>query len=165
MVWSIHVRFSPDSIPIISCANTEGWSLTVQGRGFKSCSLVVWKVFGVWRTNSSNIHVLIHVWSIFVFQSGHALMSWRDKVHWDGGWTLRGSPDWGSSILCVVGMKGSEGWQMKYVRRGRWRVLDRDEFLNITIIVFYELFVFVLELNQVRQSPRDRVFHILVWEP
>jgi hypothetical protein len=54
---------------------------------------------------------------------------------------------------------------MKYVRRGSWRVLDRDEFLNITIMVFYELFVFVLELNQVRQSPSDRVFDILVWEP
>ncbi len=54
---------------------------------------------------------------------------------------------------------------MKYVRRGSWRVLDRDEFLNITIKVFYELFVFVLELNQVRQSPSDRVLHILVWEP
>ncbi len=54
-------------------------------------------------------------------------------------------------------MKVGAGRQMKYVRRGNWRVLDRDEFLNITIIVFYELFVFVLELNQVRQSPSDRV--------
>ena len=62
-------------------------------------------------------------------------------------------------------MKTGEGWQIQYVRRGRWRVLDCDKFLNITIIVLYELFVFVLELNQVRQSPRDRVFHILVWEP
>jgi hypothetical protein len=43
---------------------------------------------------------------------------------------------------------------MKYVRRGSWRVLDRDEFLNITIKVFYELFVFVLELNQVRQKSK-----------
>jgi hypothetical protein len=54
---------------------------------------------------------------------------------------------------------------MKYVRRRSWRILDRDEFLNITIIVFYELFVFVLELNQVSQNPSDRVLHILVWEP
>jgi hypothetical protein len=62
-------------------------------------------------------------------------------------------------------MKAGEGRQMKYVTRGSWRVLDRDEFLNIIIIVFYELFVFVLELNQVRQNPSDRVLHILVWEP
>ena len=34
------VGFLPDSIVIISCVNTEGWSLTEQGRGFKSCSLV-----------------------------------------------------------------------------------------------------------------------------
>ena len=40
---------------------------------------------------------------------------------------------------------------MKYVRRGSWKVLDRDEFLNITIKVFYELFVFVLE-SQVESS-------------
>jgi hypothetical protein len=58
--------------------NTEGWSLTTQGRGFKSCSLVVWKVFGVGRANCSSILELIRVFetlSIFVFQSGHALMS------------------------------------------------------------------------------------------
>ncbi len=48
-------------------------------------------------------------------------------------------------------MKVGEGKQMKYVRRGSWRILQHDEFLNITIIVFCELFVFVLELNQVRQ--------------
>jgi hypothetical protein len=41
---SMCVGFSPGSIAIISCANTEGRSLTTQGRGFKSCSLVVWKV-------------------------------------------------------------------------------------------------------------------------
>ena len=45
-------------------------------------------------------------------------------------------------------MKTGEGWQIQYVRRGSWRVLDRDEFLNITIKVFYELFVFLFELNQ-----------------
>jgi hypothetical protein len=45
---SNHVRrFFTGSITIISCDSTEGWSLTVQGRGFKSCTLVVWKVFGV----------------------------------------------------------------------------------------------------------------------
>ena len=38
---SMCVGFSPVSIVIISCSNTETWSLTVQGRGFKSCSLVV----------------------------------------------------------------------------------------------------------------------------
>jgi hypothetical protein len=55
-------------------------------------------------------------------------------------------------------MKAGEGWDMKYVRRGIWRILDRDEFLKITIIVFYEVLVFVLELNHVRQNPSDRVF-------
>jgi hypothetical protein len=55
-------------------------------------------------------------------------------------------------------MKTSEGRKMKYVRRGSWRVLDCDEFLNITIVVFYELFVFVLELNHVRQNPSEGVF-------
>jgi hypothetical protein len=57
--------------------HTEGWSLTTQGRGFKSCSLVVKKVFGVRRVNCSSIRVLIRVFetlSIFVFQSGHVLM-------------------------------------------------------------------------------------------
>ena len=56
-------------------------------------------------------------------------------------------------------MKACEGRQMKYVRRGSWRVLDRDEFLNITIKVFFELFIFVLELNQVRQSPSQGLAH------
>jgi hypothetical protein len=36
--------------------------------------------------------------------------------------------------------------------------------LNITIKVFYELFVFLFELNQVRQRPSVRVLNILVWE-
>jgi hypothetical protein len=75
---NMSVGFSPGSITIISYANTEGWSLTETGRGFKSCSLVEWKVFGVRRANCSNIHVLIRAFeslSIFVFQSGHALMS------------------------------------------------------------------------------------------
>ncbi len=44
---SMSVGFSPGSITIISCAKTEGWSVTSQGRGFKSCSIVAWKVFGV----------------------------------------------------------------------------------------------------------------------
>jgi ankyrin repeat protein len=58
--------------------NTEGWSLTVQGRGFKSCSIVVCKVFGVRRANCSSIRVLILVFetlSIFVFHSVYTLMS------------------------------------------------------------------------------------------
>ncbi len=117
---SMSVGFSPGSITIISCANTEGWSLTVQGRGFKSRSLVTWKVFGVWRTNWSSILVLILVFevlSVFVFQSGHDLMSSRDKVRWDDGWTFHGSPAWGSSILHVV----SE-WRL--VRGGNWSMLD-----------------------------------------
>jgi hypothetical protein len=63
---------------------------------------------------------------------------------------------------------------MKYVRRRSWRVLDRDKFLNITIEIFYKLYVFLFELNQVRQCPSVRVFvlfnsesrvlHILIWE-
>ena len=36
-----------DVVVIISWANTEGWSLTAQGRGFKSCSLVACIVTGV----------------------------------------------------------------------------------------------------------------------
>ncbi len=47
-------------------------------------------------------------------------------------------------------MKACEGRQMKYVRRVSWRVLDRDKFLNITIEIFYELYAFLFELNQVR---------------
>ena len=42
------------------------------------CSLVVWKVFGVGRANCSITRVLIRIFealSIFVFQSGQALMS------------------------------------------------------------------------------------------
>jgi hypothetical protein len=117
---SMCVGFSPGSIVIISCANTEGWSLTAQGRGFKSFSIVEWKSFGVRRPNFSSIRVLIRVFetlSIFVFHSGHALMSWRDKVRWDGGWTLHSSPGWGSSILCVV-----TEWRL--VRGDRWSILD-----------------------------------------
>jgi hypothetical protein len=63
---------------------------------------------------------------------------------------------------------------MKYVRRGSWRVLDRDKFLNITIEIFHEFYVFLFELNQVRQCPsvwvfvlfnsESRVLHILIWE-
>ncbi len=61
---------------------------------------------------------------------------------------------------------------MKYLRRGSWRVLDRDEFLNIIIIVFYELFVFVLELNQVRQRlyfflrllMKAKLFHLFLFD-
>jgi hypothetical protein len=37
---TIRVGFSPGSITIISCVNTAGWSLTLEVRGFKSCSLV-----------------------------------------------------------------------------------------------------------------------------
>ena len=117
---SMCLGFSPGSIAIISCANTEGWSLTAQGRGFKSCSLVARKVFGVRRANCSSIRVLIRVFeavSIFVFKSGHALMSWRDKVRWDGGWTFRGSPGWGSSILRVVA-------EWRLVRGGKWSMFD-----------------------------------------
>ncbi len=125
------VGFSPGSIAIISCANTAGWSLTAQGRGFKSCSLVVWKVFGVRRANCSSILVLIRVFetlsiSIFVFQSGHDLMSWRDKVRWDGGWTLHSSPGWGSSILRVVA-------EWRLVRGGRWSMLDYTFIMNQSI--------------------------------
>ena len=54
---------------------------------------------------------------------------------------------------------------MEYVRRGSWRVLDRDEFLNITIEIRYKFLVFLFELKEVRQSPRVRVLHILIWEP
>jgi hypothetical protein len=116
---SMYVGFSPGSIVIISCPNTEGWSLTAQGRGFKSCSLVVWKNFVVRRANCSSIRVLIRVFealSIFVFKSGHVLISWRDKVRWDGGWTSRGSPGWGSSILRVVA-------EWRLVRGDRWSML------------------------------------------
>ena len=54
-------------------------------------------------------------------------------------------------------MNACKGRQMECVRRGSWRVLDRDEFLNITIEISYELQVFLFELKQVRQSPRVRV--------
>ncbi len=80
---SMCVDFSPGSIVIISCDNTEEWSLTSQGRGFKSCSLVVWKVFGVQTDNCSSIHVLFHVFetvSIFVFQSGHDEIKFVETV-------------------------------------------------------------------------------------
>jgi hypothetical protein len=71
---SMHLEDSPGSIVIISCANTEGWSLTVQDRGFKSCSLVTWNVIGVRRANCSDIRVFETV-AMFVDQSGHVLMS------------------------------------------------------------------------------------------
>ncbi len=106
------VDFSPDSIVIISCTHTEGWSLTTQDRGFKSCSTVAWKVIGVRRVNCSNIRVFETV-VMFVCQSGHFLMSWRDKVRWVDGWTFRGSPGWSISILRVVAemvKKACEGW-------------------------------------------------------
>ena len=70
----MYVGFSPGSITIISCVNTEGWSLTVQDRGFKSCSLVTWNVIGVRRANCSDIRVFETV-AMFVCQSGHVLMS------------------------------------------------------------------------------------------
>ena len=34
---------------------------------------------------------------------------------------------------------------MEYVRRGTWRVLDRDKFLNITLEIIYELEYHFLE--------------------
>ena len=56
---------------------------------------------------------------MFVFQSVHTLMSWRDKVRWDGGWTFRGSPGWGRStgIMCVV-------TERRFVRGDKWSMFD-----------------------------------------
>ena len=68
------------------------------------------------RSNFSRIRVF-EVVSMFVCQSGHALMSWRDKVRWDGGWTFRGSPGWGSSIMCVV-------TERRFVRGDKWSMFD-----------------------------------------
>ena len=63
-----------ETIAIISWANTERWSLTVQDRtGFKSCSLVVCNVSSVRRTNCSIIRVFEAVAMVF-FQVGHDFM-------------------------------------------------------------------------------------------
>ena len=96
-----------------------------------------------------------------VFQGGHDFMSWRDMVRWEGNRTGRDSPDWGSSILRAVAewrlLRGDK-WSMSDGRRGDWRVLDHDKFLNITIEISYELLVFLFELNQMRPNTHVDLF-------
>ena len=164
---NMSVGFSPDSIVIISCASTEDWSLTTEGRGFKSCSLVAWKVFGVRKAYCSNIHVLIRVFevvSIFVFQSGQVLMSWRDKVRWDGGWTFRGSPGWGSSILRVVAewrlVRGGKRSMFDGGAGGSWTVIN--SWINWNLLRAFCISVWV---ESGEATSKCQGLHILIWEP
>jgi hypothetical protein len=99
------VGFPPGLITIISCDNTEGWLLTGQDLGFRVFSVV----------------------TMFVFQSGHTLMSSRDKVRWDDGWTFLGSPTWSISICRVV-----TEWRL--VRGDKWSTFDGGARRSWTVI-------------------------------
>ncbi len=100
------------------------------------------------------INNIIRKWSSWTrVSTQNDLMSWREIVRCGGGgWTCHGSPGWGSSIWRVVSewrvVRDGE-WSMFRVWRENWRVLDLDNFLNITIEIFHEHFVFLFEMNEV----------------
>ncbi len=79
-------------------------------------------------TQASNIHVFETV-TMFVFQSDHDLMSWREIVRCGGGgWTCHGSPGWGSSIWRVVS-------EWRVVRDGEWSMFDGRTGESWTLII------------------------------
>ena len=109
---------------------TDTCSLSVQGRGSRSWSLVDWIVCCVWKSNCWNILWLLD-FSMFVFQTSQFLMICLDKVCWDGDRTGRESRGWGRFWMSKVTSRSQ-------LRVGNWRISERGTGGSCTLNVSTE---------------------------